>query len=450
MTKVVKFGGSSVASASQLRKIFEIICADKERKFIVVSAPGKRDAEDIKVTDLLIAYYRAYKAGKSVAAAQDTVIQRYAEIAEDLGLPEELMSEIADNFQELATLDKKSHFLYDSFLAAGEDNCAKLVAAYFKSADLPARYVSPKDAGILVSSEPSNARLLIESYKSINYLNELPERLVIPGFFGMTKNDEICTFSRGGSDITGSIIAAGVKADLYENFTDVDGIFSCNPEMIENPDPIHEVTFREMRELAYFGFSVLHDEALAPVFRAGIPIVIKNTNNPAHPGTRIIESHTENFSPVVGIASNRNFTVIHLRKYLLNHELGFGRRMLQVLEELNIHVENLIIGVDEISIIIRGRYLSKEKEQAIGNALVKALQPEVLNFEHNFSIIVLVGESMKGAVGLTARAAKSLSDSGVNINMLNQGSSECSIMFVVKTHDEKTAVQVLYQAFFEK
>lgn len=448
MSKVVKFGGSSVASAAQLKKVVEIIKSDSDRKFVIVSAPGKRDASDTKVTDLLIAYYQTYKAGKSVGEVQDQIVERYAEIARELELDDEIIREIAYSLHELATLDKENRFTYDTFLAAGEDNSAKLVAAFFTKAGLPARYVSPEDAGIFVSEEPSNARLLIESYDQLNYLNELSEIVVIPGFFGVTKKGEVCTFSRGGSDITGSIVAAGVKADLYENFTDVDGIFAVNPKIIENPEAIHEVTFREMRELAYSGFSVLHDEALVPAFRAGISIVIKNTNNPDHPGTRIVLEHSENFAPVVGIASDNGFSTLNLSKYLLNREIGFGRKILLVLEEFGVRFEHMPTGIDDISVIMRDAFLGKETEKLILDKLAETLHPDVLNFEHNLSIVMLVGEGMREHIGVTARAAKALSDSNVNIRMLSQGASEYSIMFVVKSIDEEKAVQALYQTFF--
>ncbi|MDR0199653.1 MAG: aspartate kinase [Streptococcaceae bacterium] len=453
MTKVIKFGGSSLASAEQLEKVLGIVKTDRTRRFVIVSAPGKRHADDTKVTDALIAYHAAYKAGKSVAKEQDWVVERYRDIAEGLGLKDEdVLRDIAYNIHELASLEKTGNdFLYDTFLAAGENNNAKLIAAYFRENGIPARYVHPRDAGITVSREPGNARLLTNSYEKINYLNQLTEAgetLVIPGFFGVTEKDEICTFSRGGSDITGSIIAAGVKADLYENFTDVDGIFACNPKIIDNPAPIHEVTYREMRELAYSGFSVLHDEALVPAFRAHIPIVIKNTNNPKHPGTRITTIHEENYAPVVGIASDDGFTTLNLSKYLLNREVGFGRRVLSILEEMGVRWEHMPTGIDDISIIIRSRFLTPDIEKAILSRLAETLHPDELYFEHDLSIIMLVGENMKAHIGVTARAAKALSDSHVNIKMLTQGASECAVMFVVKNKDEESAVKALYQTFF--
>lgn len=223
-------------------------------------------------------------------------------------------------------------FLYDTFLAAGEDNNAKLVAEYFRSNGLMARYMHPKTAGLFVTGEPQNARILPSSYDKLEKLIEYEGVLVIPGFFGITAEGDICTFSRGGSDITGSLIAAAVGAELYENFTDVDGIFAAHPGVVDKPHSIKELTYKEMRELAYAGFTVLHDEALIPAYRGKIPLVIKNTNNPDHPGTKIVLERKENQSPVVGISGDGKFVSINIAKYLMNREVGFGRKVLQILK----------------------------------------------------------------------------------------------------------------------
>ena len=335
--KVIKFGGSSLASAEQLKKVLDIVTSDPERRFVIVSAPGKRHSEDTKVTDALIKYYKNYVAGDDVTASQKWIIDRYQAIADELGLSPAIMTKISTAIKQLATLPIEDNaFLYDTFLAAGEDNNAKLVAEYFRKNGLSSRYMHPKEAGIIVSSEPSNARILPSSYDKLEALQELDEVIVIPGFFGVTVDGNVCTFSRGGSDISGSIVAAGVKADLYENFTDVDGIFAAHPGVVHKPHTIKELTYREMRELAYAGFSVLHDEALIPAYRGKIPLVIKNTNNPNHPGTRITLKNTSNNAPVIGIAADDNFASINMSKYLMNREVGFGRKVLQILEELNI------------------------------------------------------------------------------------------------------------------
>ncbi len=447
--KVVKFGGSSLASAGQLEKVFNIVQSDSERRFVVVSAPGKRNAEDTKVTDALIKYYREYVDGKDVTASQEWIINRYQAMVDELGFSANSMKKIAENIISLANLPiNDNEFLYDTFLSAGEDNNAKLIAEYFTFRGLPARYVHPKKAGIIVSSEPGNARILPSSYDKIEELRNAEEVLVIPGFFGVTVDNQICTFSRGGSDITGSIVAAGVKADLYENFTDVDGIFAAHPGIIKHPHSIKELTYREMRELAYAGFSVLHDEALLPAYRGRIPLVIKNTNNPSHPGTRIVLDHTDQTLPVVGIAADDGFVSINISKYLMNREVGFGRKVLQILEDLNIRFEHMPTGIDDLSIVLRNRELTPIKEAEILRQLKTKMEVDKAEIEHGLSIIMIVGENMKSHVGVTATASSALSDQNVNLAMISQGASEVSVMFVVKTEEKEKALQALYAAFF--
>ena len=447
--KVVKFGGSSLASAGQLEKVFNIVQSDSERRFVVVSAPGKRNAEDTKVTDALIKYYREYVDGKDVTASQEWIINRYQAMVDELGFSANSMKKIAENIISLANLPiNDNEFLYDTFLSAGEDNNAKLIAEYFTFRGLPARYVHPKKAGIIVSSEPGNARILPSSYDKIEELQNAEEVLIIPGFFGVTVDNQICTFSRGGSDITGSIVAAGVKADLYENFTDVDGIFAAHPGIIKHPHSIKELTYREMRELAYAGFSVLHDEALLPAYRGRIPLVIKNTNNPSHPGTKIVLDHTDQTLPVVGIAADDGFVSINISKYLMNREVGFGRKVLQILEDLNIRFEHMPTGIDDLSIVLRNRELTPIKEAEILRQLKTKMEVDKAEIEHGLSIIMIVGENMKSHVGVTATATSALSNQNVNLAMISQGASEVSVMFVVKTEEKEKALQALYAAFF--
>ena len=448
--KVVKFGGSSLASATQLEKVLNIVKSDPERRFVVVSAPGKRHDDDIKVTDALIKYYREYIAGNDVTPNQQWIINRYADMVAELGLKPKVLEKISKSITSLATLPIEDNaFLYDTFLAAGENNNAKLIAAYFSQNGVPASYVHPREAGLVVSSEPGNARILPSSYDKIEELNNSDEVLVIPGFFGVTQDGQICTFSRGGSDITGSIIAAGVKADVYENFTDVDGIFAAHPGIVHKPHSIPELTYREMRELAYAGFTVLHDEALLPAYRGKIPLVIKNTNNPEHQGTQIVHKHSKDHLPVVGIAGDAGFVSINMSKYLMNREIGFGRRVLQILEDLNIGWEHMPTGIDDLSIILRERELTPIKEEEILRQLVQKAEVDHAEIEHDLSIIMIVGEKMKSHIGVTATATKALSENNINIQMMSQGSSEVSIMFVVEKNQEKAAIRALYSAFFE-
>lgn len=369
----------------------------------------------------------------------------------ELGLKPAVLEKISKSIHALATLPiEENEFLYDTFLAAGENNNAKLIAAYFNQNGIDARYMHPREAGIVVTSEPGHARIIPSSYDKIEELTNTNEVLVIPGFFGVTKENQICTFSRGGSDITGSIIAAGVKADLYENFTDVDGIFAAHPGIIHQPHSIPELTYREMRELAYAGFSVLHDEALLPAYRGKISLVIKNTNNPDHPGTRIVLKHSNDEFPVVGIAGDSGFVSINMSKYLMNREVGFGRKVLQILEELNIGWEHMPTGIDDLSIILRSRELTPIKEEEILRQLVQKTKVDHAEIEHDLSIIMIVGEKMKSHIGVTATATRALSENKINIQMMSQGSSEVSIMFVVNKDQEKAAIKALYNAFFGK
>lgn len=447
--KVIKFGGSSLASAKQLTKVLNIVKSDSNRRFVVVSAPGKRDANDTKVTDALIKYYNAYTSGQDVTEVQNWIIKRYQSIVNELNLGSTIMKKISDAIKHLANEPIEGNdFLYDTFLAAGEDNNAKLIAEYFSKNGVPARYIHPKQAGIIVTSEPGNARILPSSYDKLENLRDYQEVLVIPGFFGITVDNQICTFSRGGSDITGSIVAAGVKADLYENFTDVDGIFAAHPGVVHKPHSIPELTYKEMRELAYAGFSVLHDEALIPAYRGKIPLVIKNTNNPSHPGTKIVLAHEGMEVPVVGIAGDDNFVSINISKYLMNREVGFGRKVLQILEDLNIRWEHMPTGIDDMSIVLRERELTPIKEQEIITQLTRKLEVDEVNIQRGLSIIMIVGENMKSHIGVTASATKALSDQHINLAMISQGSSEVSVMFVIETAKEKEAVRALYKAFF--
>lgn len=447
--KVIKFGGSSLASAKQLTKVLNIVKSDSNRRFVVVSAPGKRDANDTKVTDALIKYYNAYTSGQDVTEVQNWIIERYQSIVNELNLGSTIMKKISDAIKHLASEPIEGNdFLYDTFLAAGEDNNAKLIAEYFSKNGVPARYIHPKQAGIIVTSEPGNARILPSSYDKLENLRDYQEVLVIPGFFGTTVDNQICTFSRGGSDITGSIVAAGVKADLYENFTDVDGIFAAHPGVVHKPHSIPELTYKEMRELAYAGFSVLHDEALIPAYRGKIPLVIKNTNNPSHPGTKIVLAHEGMEVPVVGIAGDDNFVSINISKYLMNREVGFGRKVLQILEDLNIRWEHMPTGIDDMSIVLRERELTPIKEQEIITQLTRKLEVDEVSIQRGLSIIMIVGENMKSHIGVTASATKALSYQHINLAMISQGSSEVSVMFVIETAKEKEAVRALYKAFF--
>ncbi|MDP4122361.1 MAG: aspartate kinase [Bacillota bacterium] len=447
--KVVKFGGSSLASGAQLDKVFHIVTSDPARKAVVVSAPGKRYAEDTKVTDLLIACAEQYLASGSAPELAEAVVERYALIATELQLGQSIIEKIRDDLFTLLEGDKSNPEQYlDAVKASGEDNNAKLIAAYFRYKGVKAKYVNPKDAGLFVTNEPGNAQVLPESYQNLYRLRERDGLIIFPGFFGFSKDGDVITFSRSGSDITGSILANGLQADLYENFTDVDAVYSVNPSFVENPKEISELTYREMRELSYAGFSVFHDEALIPAFRAGIPVQIKNTNNPSAEGTRVVSKRDNTNGPVVGIASDTGFCSIYISKYLMNREIGFGRRALQILEEHGLTYEHVPSGIDDMTIILRQGQMDAATERSVIKRIEEDLHADEVIVEHHLALIMVVGEAMRHNVGTTARAAKALSEAQVNIEMINQGSSEVSMMFGVKEAEERKAVQALYQEFF--
>ncbi|CAF1765047.1 Aspartokinase 3 [Bacillus subtilis] len=447
--KVVKFGGSSLASGAQLDKVFHIVTSDPARKAVVVSAPGKRYAEDTKVTDLLIACAEQYLATGSAPELAEAVVERYALIATELQLGQGIIEKIRDDLFTLLEGDKSNPEQYlDAVKASGEDNNAKLIAAYFRYKGVKAEYVNPKDAGLFVTNEPGNAQVLPESYQNLYRLRERDGLIIFPGFFGFSKDGDVITFSRSGSDITGSILANGLQADLYENFTDVDAVYSVNPSFVENPKEISELTYREMRELSYAGFSVFHDEALIPAFRAGIPVQIKNTNNPSAEGTRVVSKRDNTNGPVVGIASDTGFCSIYISKYLMNREIGFGRRALHILEEHGLTYEHVPSGIDDMTIILRQGQMDAATERSVIKRIEEDLHADEVIVEHHLALIMVVGEAMRHNVGTTARAAKALSEAQVNIEMINQGSSEVSMMFGVKEAEERKAVQALYQEFF--
>ena len=447
--KVVKFGGSSVANAEQISKIIDIVASDADRRIVVVSAPGKRFSDDAKVTDLLIALANAVIEDRDYKDALLAVVERYAEIQRDLDLSDEVIDTIRADLQ--GRIDARGeHILQfmDDMKASGEDNNARIIAAAFSKLGHAARYVNPGDAGMLLSDEFGNAEVLPESYEKLAALQESDEIVVFPGFFGMTRDGLVATFPRGGSDITGAILAAAVKADVYENFTDVDSVYAMDPRIMPDAPAIELMTYHEMRELAYAGFGVFHDEAIVPAVLAGIPICIKNTNRPSAPGTLIVPERKFEQGEVVGISSADGFCAIYIDKYMMNREIGFGRRLLQILEEEEISYEHTPSGIDNLSIILESSEIVAQKENILVERITKELKPDSVTVEHGLSIVMLVGEGMHYTVGMVARAAGALSEAGVNIEMLNQGASEISMMFAVKETDRKKAVLALGNAFF--
>lgn len=447
--KVAKFGGSSVANAEQLKKVASIIQSDADRKIIVVSAPGKRNSEDIKVTDLLIDLGEAYRLGQSHEQELQRVVDRFEAILEELHLSKDVLHDIQTRVRKIFNDGNDLATKLDAIKAIGEDSLAKILSEYLVSLGMHARYVNPKEAGLILSDQPGSAQILDESFKLIHQLTKHDEIMVIPGFFGYTKEGKLVTFSRGGSDITGSIVAAGVKADLYENFTDVDSVYCVNPQIVKNPKEITSLTYKEMRELSYAGFSVFHAEALIPAFKERIPVCIKNTNNPGAKGTMIVNEKAETNQAVVGIASDAGFVSLYVSKYLMNREIGFGRRLLNILEDEGISFEHTPSGIDDLSVIIRENQLTEEKEAIVINRINKELKPDTVYIDRGLALIMIVGEGMHSFVGTAAKATKAFEEADVNLEMINQGSSEVSMMFGIKEEGVKRAVQSLYRVFFE-
>ncbi len=444
--KVAKFGGTSVADARQIKRILSILQADHSRRIVVVSAPGKRFDGDTKVTDLLIHLANCALAlephATEVREALAAVVQRFQEIVDELELGAATIQRIETVLQEALAEDRADpeHFI-DVLKACGEDCCARLVAEAVKRYVGPATYIHPREAGLLLSAEPGNAQVLPEAYDELAKLREKSEIIVFPGFFGVTKAGKLVTFSRGGSD-------------RYENFTDVDHVFAADPRVVPNAAPVRCLSFREMRELSYAGFGVFHDEALVPVFKAGIPVEIKNTNRPQLTGTLLYEKLEDlnagaaaEQRPVAGIASSGSFVSINITKVLMNREIGFVRKLLSILEEEQVSFEHIPSGIDDVSVIISKRCWSDATESRVLQKIHEQLQPDSVCVTHDLAVIMLVGEGMHETIGIAARATQALATAGVNLEMINQGASEISIMFGVSLSNRDRAVKALHDEF---
>ena len=450
--KVCKFGGSSLADATQLNKVIDIVLADPARRIVVVSAPGKRDKGDTKVTDLLIDLAKTALAGENFDRQLGAVVERYALIADELKLGEDIVADITRDLRSriAQVKDLRPEEFLDLVKAAGEDNNAKLVAVAFAARGRKARYASPKDTGMVLKGEFGDATLDPDSYSTLSRAFSNFEGIVIyPGFFGYTKDGKVATFPRGGSDITGSILAAAVCADVYENFTDVDSVYPVDPRIVpEVKDGIPTMTYREMRELAYAGFGVFADDAVIPAVRARIPINIRNTNHPGEPGTMIQQSRRVVPGTVVGIASADGFCNIVVEKYLMNREIGFGRKLLQILEDEHVPYEHMPSGVDSQCIVIKEQYLPKEVERRVVSTIRRVLEPDFVTVERDITTLMVVGEGMCYTPGMLAKACLALASAGISLSMVNQGSSEVSFMIAVRKQDRDNAVRSLYKAFF--
>lgn len=444
---VCKFGGSSVSNATQIKKVLNIINTSDERQIAVVSAPGKRYPDDIKVTDLLIQLYDNVMKNENYDNTIQFILDRYESIETDLHIKSSLLTKFKTQMEEyIQKYNNQPLRLLDALKSCGENFNAQLIAQYNNENGIQTVYLSPTDIQMIVSDDPGNAIIQTESYDKVhNALKDIHSKIIIPGFFGINQDGDIVTFSRGGSDITGAIIARSMSATMYENYTDVSGIFAANPNIVENPASIHHLTYAEMRELSYAGFNVFHDEALMPLYKKGIPVNIKNTNEPEHPGTLI--SNTRNSTGVVGVSCDSGFISINMTKYLMNREIGFTRKLLTILEDNNISYEHMPSGIDDLSIIIRKNQFNNNINDLVHEIKTK-LDVDDISVEDDIAILMIVGLGMKTLIGTANKATDAFTKNNINLKMINQGSSEISMMFGVREEDEVPAVKAIYDAYF--
>lgn len=449
--KVVKFGGSSLATGEQFNKVIDIISDDSDRKVIVTSAPGKCFDGDIKVTDLLIDYAQKVLQKKDHHATLDSLIQCYQEISDYFELENSTIDTIKQKLSSLATekFSDDDH-LMAAFKAHGEYMNAIMLAAVLNKKGIPAKFLDPKDAGFLVGGEPNNADVLEDTYLNLSKYKFDEQRVVFPGFFGYSEDGSIYTFTRGGSDITGAILSRGFKADLYENFTDVDAIYVANNHVVDHPAAITKMSYREMRELSYAGFSVFQDEAIIPAVQGQVPVNVKNTNNPSAPGTLIVP---EQFlfnpaNPITGIASSKRFSALYLHRYLLNKEVGFTLQLLKIFYRYGISYEHMPSGIDDLTIIFDRSKLSKSMIKDLCNDIKETLDPDYIEWIDDYAIIMVVGEGIAHTVDTMGKIIDSLTENNIAIHMINQGASRISIMIGTRMKDADKAVRHIYDTFF--
>lgn len=434
MIKVAKFGGSSCASAEQFRKVKDIILSDKSRHYIVVSAPGKRASGDTKVTDLLYRLQDAVADEKKFQETLQTIKDRYQEIIDGLGLDFSLAADF-DRIEQ----DLKAGADRDYTASRGEFLNAKLMAAYlgFSFIDSASCFVFKEDRSCDYQKTEEGIRAAL---KDIDYA-------VFPGFYGADENGEVVTFSRGGSDVTGSLLAAAEHVDLYENWTDVSGFLVADPRIVPNPEVIDYITYRELRELSYMGAGVLHEDAIFPVRREGIPIQIKNTNRPEDHGTLIVQNTLKKPRFIItGVSGKKDFCAINIEKAMMNSEIGFARKLLSVLEDNNISFEHIPSGIDTMTLVIHQEEL-EHCEQKILNGIQRAVNPDLIELESDIALIAVVGRGMKSSRGVAGRVFSALAHEYINIKMIDQGSSEYNIIIGVRNEDFEKAIRAIYKMF---
>ena len=434
MRKVVKFGGSSLASAEQFKKVGAIIRADKERKFVVPSAPGKRSSDDTKVTDMLYACYDLAEQGKDFKKELQAIHDRYQEIIDGL----ELKLSLDNEFKTIEKMFKEK--AGNNYAASrGEYLNGIIMANYlgYEFIDAAEVILFNDDGEFDAETTNQNLRKRLEGV----------DAAVIPGFYGAYANGTVKTFSRGGSDITGSIVARAIKANVYENWTDVSGFLITDPRIIYKPEGIETITYKELRELAYMGASVLHEDAIFPVRSEGIPINIRNTNAPDDNGTWIVESTCQKPKYVItGIAGKKGFCAVNIEKDMMNSEIGFGRKVLQAFEENGISFEHVPSGIDTMTVFVHQDEFM-HKEQQVVSAIHRLADPDSIDIEGDFALIAVVGRGMKSTRGTAGRIFSALAHANVNVKMIDQGSSELNIIIGVRNEDFENAIKAIYDIF---
>lgn len=438
MIKVAKFGGTSLADAVQFKKVHDIVKDNEERRYVVVSAPGKRFKDDNKITDLLYLTHAHLKFSVPYAPVFKLIEDRFNEIKNELNLDIDLDSE----FETIRNmLDNKCD--EDYIVSRGEYLSAKIMASYLKCDFIDSKDVIFFKYDGTVDKKKTNEKLGAALSKS--------SKAIIPGFYGSYPDGSIKTFSRGGSDITGSIVASAAKADMYENWTDVSGFLMADPRIVKNPLPINKITYQELRELSYMGASVLHDEAVFPVRQAGIPINIRNTNEPDNPGTVIVgddqvDEDYDNGHVITGIAGRKNFTFFYIHKEHMANEVGVVRKALEIFEERNISIDHIPSGIDSFSIVVPTECVEKTTHEIVEELKDKLGTDSVKTYK-NLSLISTVGIRMAFRPGISAKLFNALGENNINIRMIDQGSSEINIIVGVDDKDFENAIRAIYNAF---
>ena len=436
--KVCKFGGTSMADGNVINGVKKIIDADARRKYVVVSAPGKRYSGDTKVTDLLYACHKELVEKGSCKNGFAAVRARFNSLVKELNIPFEINALLDET--EAAIDSERSE---DFTASRGEYLCARIVAEV-----LGATFIDAKDVIFFNEDGSLNGE---KSYKAISFAVSGAERAVIPGFYGKGYDGKVKTFSRGGSDISGSIIARAVNATVYENWTDVSGFLACDPRIVESPVKMKTISYKELRELSYMGANVLHSDSIFPLRKANIPIQIKNTFRPQDAGTSIVPSakYTPSCNLVTGVAGKKNFTVIFIEKSHMNAEVGFMCKVLSVLVEEEISIEHIPSGIDTMSLVVESNDLSKEKLETVIEKIKSAVAPDVIRVIEDIALIATVGHGMSSSVGTSARLFNAIAAADINIKMIDQGSSELNIIVGVRNDDYEKCIRAIYSEFFK-